>query len=443
MKNLMIETRMTKEECVCTPPALVCTAQCCTAGNTCDTHPPLFPLYPLFPLFPLPPLHCSRSLQVQAWEESGSSPVTHYILSFLSFQGSQIQSDPGSIWQTGGGSTADFTLAPKLAAAMGAAQKRHKKVLLSIGGELGSSQFIQYWQSKGSTSAERVAGMRKDLHAVIDIFEHQNAKYGVAVDGIDIDIELGGGYEPAGEKYTATRDLINAVPEELLVAFVPQVGNGLCAAPVVGDLKHGLTPTDVLAGQCLGPAATGASWSLAQLDKDCLKADGTKKLDWLGIQYYNAVGAVCCGGGATTAQATLSVTQNYKNLAMGWPAVTAEEMADEASPWHQWQWWPGPWAAFDGIGADRLVLGKPGCAGCAGSNYFDAKDMNELFTSLTAALAPSKQGFGGMLFWDLCRLFGSSGRFCVNSHCQPSWGGTGQVKQGLEGLYAKMKTVHP
>ena len=41
--------------------------------------------------------------------------------------------------------------------------------------------------------------------------------------------------------------------------------------------------------------------------------------------------------------------------------VTEAQMTDERSPWHAWRWWPGPWAAFEGIGADRLVLGKPGC----------------------------------------------------------------------------------
>ena len=45
--------------------------------------------------------------------------------------------------------------------------------------------------------------------------------------------------------------------------------------------------------------------------------------------------------------------------------------------------WPGPWPSFDGIGADRLVVGKPGCAGCAGSNYFDAADMDSLFTAIS------------------------------------------------------------
>jgi hypothetical protein len=62
-------------------------------------------------------------------------------------------------------------------------------------------------------------------------------------------------------------------------------------------------------------------------------------------RYYNAVTAVCCGGGSTDGEQRLSITQNYKNLAMGWPAVTTDEMADAASPWHQWQWWPGPWKA--------------------------------------------------------------------------------------------------
>ena len=55
--------------------------------------------------------------------------------------------------------------------------------------------------------------------------------------------------------------------------------------------------------------------------------DGSVKLDWFGIQYYNAVSAVCCGGGGDTAQATLGIAQNYKNLAAGWPGVTQDDMA--------------------------------------------------------------------------------------------------------------------
>jgi hypothetical protein len=47
---------------------------------------------------------------VKQWEDLGTSPITHYMLAFLSFQGSNLQTDPGEIWSNGGGSTTDFTL---------------------------------------------------------------------------------------------------------------------------------------------------------------------------------------------------------------------------------------------------------------------------------------------------------------------------------------------
>lgn len=81
----------------------------------------------------------------------------------------------------------------------------------------------------------------------------------------------------------------------LLVAFVPQVGNGLCAAPVVGDP---LAPAVVLGGQCTQPMnGDDAPWSLARLDKDCVRSDGAPRLDYFDIQYYHAGSAECCGGG--------------------------------------------------------------------------------------------------------------------------------------------------
>jgi hypothetical protein len=71
--------------------------------------------------------------QVKAWEDSGTSPITHYVISFLSFKGADIASDPGEIWANGGGSSTDLTLAPKLADALRSAQAHGKKVFLSIG----------------------------------------------------------------------------------------------------------------------------------------------------------------------------------------------------------------------------------------------------------------------------------------------------------------------
>jgi len=370
--------------------------------------------------------------QILAWECARTSPITHYVLSFLSFKGAEIQADPGPIWASGGGSTTDFALHPNLRDAMLAARAAGAKIFLSLGGEVGSSGFLSWWTAQGATSDARVTMMRSRLEGVAGIFAAQN---GLPADGIDVDIELGGAYAYASDKYIATRDLINAVPEDLLVAFVPQVGNGLCAAPVVGDL---LSPTVVLGGQCTQPMnGDDAPWVLARLDKDCLRRDGTPRLDYFGIQYYNAGTAECCGGGGDPAAMVRSTAQNYKNLANGWPA--SGDLADPNSPWHAYQWYPGPWAAFAGTGTERLVLGKPGCQGCAGSNYLDLAAMKELVTSLDGRLTGP---MGGILFWDLSRLFSRGGSLCVAGTCQPSWGGAPAL-QNLTDLAAQMRALRP
>ncbi len=369
--------------------------------------------------------------QVKVWEDGGMSPITHYIVSFLSFQGGDIQSDPGEIWASGGGSTTDFALNANLRAALVSAQAHGKKVMLSLGGQVGSSGFLGWWSGLGATSPDRVTAMRALLTATAQTFAQQN---GVTVDGFDVDIELGGIYQYGTDNYNATRDLINAVPDTMLVAFVPQIGNGLCAAPVVGDP---LNPEDTLGGQCQQPVnGDDSAWVLARLDQDCRKADGTPKLDYWGIQYYNAGQAACCGGGADDASMITSTYQSYKNLANGWPA--AGDVSQTTNPWHAWQYYPGPWPAFAGIGADRLVLGKPGCQGCAGSDYLDMPGMTQLIGQLDGKLATP---MGGVLFWDLCRLFGNTGTQCVGGQCQPSWGGTA-VLTNLTALGQQMNALH-
>ncbi len=368
---------------------------------------------------------------IKTWEAAGTSPITHYVISFLSFSGAEIQTDPGEIWANGGGHTNDFTLHANLAGALKAAQSHGKKVMLSIGGEVGSSGFLSWWRGLGATSAARVAAMRSELEAVAQKFETAN---GVRADGFDVDIELGGVYDYTSDKYTATRDLINAVSDSRLVAFVPQVGNGLCAAPVVGDP---LPPPAVLGGQCSQPVnGDDTPWVLARLDTDCKKGDGTPKLDYFGIQYYNSGTAQCCGGGNDPTSMATSTIQNYANLANGWPASGDTTQAN--NPWHQWAYYPGPWAAFGGIGADRLVLGKPGCQGCAGSDYLDLATMKTLIAGLDGKL---KKTMGGILFWDLCRLFGNTGPQCVSGTCQPSWGGR-DIFANLTDLKARMGALH-
>ncbi|HVX96594.1 MAG TPA: glycosyl hydrolase family 18 protein [Polyangia bacterium] len=368
--------------------------------------------------------------QVKAWEDDGQSPITHYVISFLSFKGADIQSDPGSIWKNGGGSTTDFALAPGLRDALQSARAHGKKVMLSLGGEVGSSGFLAWWSAQGAGTSARVSGMRAKVAAAVAAFTSQND---VGVDGVDVDIELGGGYSYTSDKYQATRDLINAVPDDLLVAFVPQVGNGLCAAPVVNDP---LPPPTVLGGQCMMPSGDDASapWTLARLDQDCVR-DGKPRLDYFGVQYYNAATAECCGGGGDDAAMVRSTAQNYVNLANGWPA--AGDVASTSNPWHAYQYFPGPWAAFGGIGADRLVLGKPACRGCAGSNYLSPTAMKDLFGRLDGKLA---KAMGGILFWDLCRLFGNTGTLCVSGSCQPSWN-TGDPRAGLADLRAAMLAI--
>jgi hypothetical protein len=368
--------------------------------------------------------------QVKAWEDDAQSPITHYVISFLSFKGADIQSDPGSIWKNGGGSTTDFALAPGLRDALQSARAHGKKVMLSLGGEVGSSGFLAWWSAQGAGTSARVSGMRAKVAAAVAAFTSQND---VGVDGVDVDIELGGGYSYTSDKYQATRDLINAVPDDLLVAFVPQVGNGLCAAPVVNDP---LPPPTVLGGQCMMPSGDDASapWTLARLDQDCVR-DGKPRLDYFGVQYYNAATAECCGGGGDDAAMVRSTAQNYVNLANGWPA--AGDVASTSNPWHAYQYFPGPWAAFGGIGADRLVLGKPACRGCAGSNYLSPTAMKDLFGRLDGKLA---KAMGGILFWDLCRLFGNTGTLCVSGSCQPSWN-TGDPRAGLADLRAAMLAI--
>jgi hypothetical protein len=359
------------------------------------------------------------------------SPITHYVISFLSFTGADIQSDPGEIWANGGGSTTDFTLQANLKEAMQSAQAKGKKILLSLGGEVGSGNFSGWWNAAGGDTATRVAAMRAQLQKVAQRFAQQN---GVNVDGYDIDIELGAVYQYDSAKYQSTRDLINAVPDNLLVAFVPQIGNGLCAAPVVGDP---LPPPSVLGGQCQQPVGgDDSAWVLARLDKECTKSNGQPKLEYWGIQYYNAGQAECCGGGGDSAAMITSTMQSYKNLANGWPASGDTTQAN--NPWHQWAYYPGPWAAFAGIGADRLVLGKPGCQGCAGSDYLDMPGMQNLISQLDHKL---NKPMGGVLFWDLCRLFGNTGSQCVSGQCQPSWGGA-DVLASLTKLRTQMAALH-
>jgi len=367
---------------------------------------------------------------VLAWECARTSPITHYVLSFLSFKGAEIQTDPGPIWANGGGSSTDFALHPNLRDAMQAARAAGSRIMLSLGGEVGSSGFLSWWTAQGANSAARVTMMRSRIATVVSAFASQNA---LMADGIDVDIELGGAYPPTSDKYIATRDLINAVPDDLLVAFVPQVGNGLCAAPVVGDP---LSPTVALGGQCSQPMnGDDTPWSLARLDQDCQRPNGTPRLDYLGIQYYNAGAAECCGGGGDATTMVRSTAQHYKNFANGWPA--SGDLADASNPWHAYQWYPGPWAAFAGTSAQRLVLGKPGCRGCAGSNYLDLAAMKDLLTNLDGKLTGP---MGGILFWDLSRIFSKGGPLCVSGTCQPSWGGTNPL-QSLTELVAQMRAL--
>jgi len=369
---------------------------------------------------------------ILAWECAKKSPITHYVLSFLSFKGAEIQTDPGSIWANGGGSTTDFALHPNLRIAMLAARAAGAKIMLSLGGEVGSNGFLSWWSAQGGNSAARVTMMRSRIAAVVGVFATQN---GLPADGIDVDIELGGAYAYGSDKYVATRDLINAVPEDLLVAFVPQVGNGLCAAPVVGDP---LSPTVALGGQCMQPMnGDDSPWVLARLDKDCVRSDGSPRLDYFGIQYYNSGAAECCGGGGDAAAMVRSTAQHYKNLGNGWPA--AGDLSDPANPWHAYQWYPGPWAAYAGTGTTRLVLGKPGCRGCAGSNYLELAAMKDLLTNLDGRLTGP---MGGILFWDLSRIFSKGGSLCVSGTCQPSWGGTNPL-QNLTDLVAQMRALRP
>jgi chitinase len=366
---------------------------------------------------------------VLAWEENGTSPITHYALSFVKFRDGQLASDSASVW-TKGSSTTDFELDERLQEALAAAHARGKKVLLSVGGESGSNAYPAWWRALGSDAQTRVAAMRAELSRVARAFEDQNH---LRPDGFDIDIELGGMYLPGTDDYESTRELIDAVPDEYMTTFVPQVANGLCAAPVAGNA---LPPALVLAGQCRpshGPIE--GAWSLARLDQDCKHEDGSPKLEYFGIQYYNTGDDGCCGGGTDETGMLRSTLQNYVNLANGWPASGDVRASD--NHWHLAAQEIGAWPAFAGIRADRLVIGKPGCRGCAGSDYVDLPHMQQLIKSLDKRLdAP----IGGVLFWDLCRLFGDDDGLCMDGGCQPSWGGK-DILHNLTTLQRSMRAL--
>jgi hypothetical protein len=340
--------------------------------------------------------------QVERWEREGVSPITHYVISFLSFDERSIKADSGSVWANGGGSTTDFALDEHLLRALHAAQSRGKKVWLSLGGESGSEHYLPFWKNLGVSTEERVGHMRAELARVAARFESQN---GIRVDGFDADIELFGFYSRSSDKYAATRDLINAVPEPFHVAFVPQASNGLCAAPVPGDA---LPATTVLGRACeRAPGDTDPGWVLAELDRDCRNAQGEPRLEYFGIQYYNVENQQCCGGGADPAAIAQSTAQHYVNLSNGWPASSRSDQSNGHT-----------WPAFPGIGADRLVLGKPGCAGCADDGYLDIAAMSALIGSFDRRLT---RPMGGILFWELCRTLERGS--CGERACQPSWGG--------------------
>jgi hypothetical protein len=361
---------------------------------------------------------------VERWEQQGVSPITHYVIAFLSFEGATMVSDRTSVWASGGGGRADFELDDHLKSALRAAQAHGKRVVLSLGGELGSARFLDFWRSSGASSSERVAGMRAELERVARAFATQNT---LRVDAFDIDLELGGRYLYASEKYLATRDLIDAVPEPYAVAFAPQISNGLCAAPSPGSPLGART---TLGGDCdVEPNDVEQAWALTRLDQDCTRRDGRPKLEYFGVQYYNAGADACCGGGNTPGAMIESTLQSYAALAEGWPASSSAP-ATGAGPSYAWP-------AFAGVGAQRLVLGKPGCAGCAANNYLELASMQQLLARLDRRL---RQPPGGLFFWDLCRVFGKAGGLCAPAGCQPSWGGA-QVLQNLRALRNQMAVL--
>ena len=69
-------------------------------------------------------------------------------------------------------------------------------------------------------------------------------------------------------------------------------------------------------------------------------------------------------------------------------------------------------------GAQRLVLGKPGCRGCAGSNYLDLTAMKDLLTSLDGRLT---EPMGGILFWDLSGIFSQGGHSACPERASRVW----------------------
>jgi hypothetical protein len=65
--------------------------------------------------------------------------------------------------------------------------------------------------------------------------------------------------------------------------------------------------------------------------------------------------------------------------------------------------------------------------------------MKDLLGRLDGKLA---KPMGGVLFWDLCRLFGNKGTLCVSGTCQPSWG-NGDPRGGLSAILADLRAIRP
>ena len=111
---------------------------------------------------------------ILVWECARKSPITHYVLSFLSFKGAEIQTDPGPIWANGGGSTTDFALHTNLRQAMQVARAAGAKIMLSLGGELGSNGFLSWWTAQGAQPGARLHDALW-IDSMVRAFAAQNA----------------------------------------------------------------------------------------------------------------------------------------------------------------------------------------------------------------------------------------------------------------------------
>ena len=223
---------------------------------------------------------------------------------------------------------------------------------------IGLERILSWWTAQGSAEpGARVSMMRSRIDSMVRAFAGANARSPPT--GSTSTSSSAARTRPGSDKYIATRDLINAVPEDLLVAFVPQVGNGTCAAPVVGDP---LSPTVALGGQCTQPMnGDDTPWSLARLDKDCVRSDGAPRLDYFESSITTPAPRSVAGWGRCDGDGSRHRTASTRTSPMAGPHRAISPIP--AIPGMPTSGIPVRGQLSPEPARGRLVLGKPGCRG--------------------------------------------------------------------------------